>query len=310
VAQSLQQQVKNPSELASRAVTKLLFGANNRVSLPDPGTLQTLANITLDDVKKYYRDYYSPQKASLVVVGDMSAQEVEQAFAFLTDWQGKTYSIPDYAEFPDLDQPKIYLVDKPGAKQAVVRIIKPALPYDATGEQFRSKLMNFALGGMFNSRINLNLREDKGYTYGASSNFVGGKTLGWFQAEADLKVANTADGIKEIMTEIDDYGQNGMDQQELLLMRNAYTQGDALAYETPSSKAEFLLHLLTYGLDKRYSKAQNKIINNITAEELNELATKLLNPEQMQIVVVGDADVIRQQLKTLGREIADLSVVY
>ncbi|MFT6899670.1 MAG: zinc protease, partial [Paraglaciecola sp.] len=150
VAQSLQQQVKNPSELASRAVSKLLFGAKNRVSLPDSGTLQTLANITLEDVKEYYRKYYSPRQANLVVVGDISAQEVEQEFAFLTDWQGEGYSIPNYAEFPDFDQPDLYLVDKPGAKQAVVRIIKPALPYDATGEQFRSKLMNFALGGMFN----------------------------------------------------------------------------------------------------------------------------------------------------------------
>lgn len=310
VAQSLQQQVKNPSELASRAVSKLLFGVNNRVSLPDSGTLQTLANITLDDVKEYYRSYYSPQQANLVVVGDISAQAVEQAFAFLTDWQGKGYSIPNYAEFPKFDQANVYLVDKPGAKQAVVRIIKPALPYDAIGEQFRSKLMNFALGGMFNSRINLNLREDKGYTYGASSGFVGGKTLGWFQAEADLKVDHTADGIKEIIKEIENYRQNGMTQQELLLMRSAYTQGDALAYETPSSKAEFLRHLLTFDLDKSYSEEQNKIISSITTEELNALAAKLLRLEQMQIVVVGDAQIIRQQLKSLGREVVDLQVVY
>jgi zinc protease len=310
VAQSTQQQVKNPSELASRAVSKLLFGANNRVSLPDSGTLQTLANITLDDVKAYYRNYYSPQRANLVVVGDISAQEVEQEFAFLTDWQGKAYSIPNYAEFPSFDQPNLYLVDKPGAKQAVVRIIKPALPYDATGEQFRSKLMNFALGGMFNSRINLNLREEKGYTYGASSGFAGGKTLGWFQAEADLKLDNTADGIKEIIKEIEDYRQNGMTQQELLLMRNAFTQGDALAYETPSSKAEFLRHLLTYDLDESYRDEQNNIISTITTEELNALAAKLLRQEHMKIVVVGDADVIRQQLKTLDRKIVDLQVAY
>ena len=310
ISQSLQQQVKDPSELASRAVSKLLFGPNNRVSLPDSGTLQTLTNITLEDVKEYYRNYYSPQQANLVVVGDISTQEVEQAFAFLTDWQGKAYSIPNYAEFPNFDQPNLYLVDKPGAKQAVVRIIKPALPYDATGEQFRSKLMNFALGGMFNSRINLNLREDKGYTYGASSGFAGGKTLGWFHAGADLKVENTADGIKEILKEIQDYRQNGMTQQELLLMRNAFTQGDALAYETPSSKAEFLRHLLTYDLDKSYRKDQNNIISTITTEELNALAAKLLRLEQMQIVVVGDAQVIREQLKTLGREIIDLQVSY
>jgi zinc protease len=308
--QSLQQQVKNPSVLASRAVSELLFGKDNSVSLPDSGTLSTIQNISLEDVKAYYQQYYSPSKANVVVVGDINTEFLQTSLAFLTNWPAKPYEIKDYAEFPEMGKPVIYLVDKPGAKQSVVSIFKPYLPYDATGEQFRSKLMNFALGGVFSSRINLNLREDKGYTYGASTNFIGGKTLGWFNASADLKQDNTADGIREMLNEISEYYEKGMTQTELELMRNAFTQGDALEYETPSSKAGFLRHLLTYGLDKSYRGTQNEIIHNIGKDELNALAAKVLDPNSMQVVVVGDANVIRAQLATLGREVVDLTVEY
>jgi zinc protease len=310
LAQSLQQQVKDPSVLASRGVSRLLFGENNRVSLPDAGTLESMQNITLDDVKDFYQRYYSPSKANLVVVGNVDKKTVEQKLKFLTQWQGPDYQIPSYSDFPETQNKVIYLIDQPGAAQSVVRIIKPGLPYDATGKQFKSKLMNFALGGTFNSRINLNLREDKGYTYGASSRFNGGKTLGWFEASADLKQANTADGLREFFKEIETYQQQGMTQEELVSMRSAYTQGDALEYETPGSKARFLLHLLTYDLDKNYRKTQNTIINNISREELNKLAAEEFDLDTMQVIVVGDASLIGEQLKELGREVIALQVPY
>ena len=310
LAQSLQQQVKNPSVLASRGVSKLLFGEHNRVSLPDAGTLQSMQNITLDDVKEYYQHYYSPKKANMVVVGNVDKKTVQQKLQFLTHWQGPDYQLPSYGDFPETQTKGIYLIDHPGAAQSVVRIIKHGRPYDATGKQFKSKLMNFALGGMFNSRINLNLREDKGYTYGASSRFIGGKTLGWFEASADLKQANTADGLQEFFKEINAYQQQGMTQDELVSMRHAYTQGDALEYETPGSKASFLRHLLTYELDKNYRKTQNRIIHNISREELNKLAAEEFDLDTMQVIVVGDAKLISEQLKGLGREIIPLHVPY
>jgi zinc protease len=310
LGQSLQQEVKNPSVLASRGVSKLLFGEHNRVSLPDEGTLQSMQNITLNDVKGFYQRYYSPSKGNLVVVGNVDKKIVEKKLEFLSQWQGPDYQIPPYGDFPEAQKRAIYLIDQPGAAQSVVRIIKPGLPYDATGKQFKSKLMNFALGGMFNSRINLNLREDKGYTYGASSRFIGGKTLGWFEASADLKQVNTADGLREFFKEIEVYQQQGMTQEELKLMRNAYTQSDALDYETPNSKARFLRHLLTYNLDKNYREEQNTIINNIGRDELNKLAAEALDLTTMQVVVVGDAKLISEQLKGLGWDIIPLQVPY
>ena len=308
LTQSMQQGLKNPSVLASMAVSKILYGQNNRVGLPDSGTQETLQNISLADVKGFYQQYYSPVLANLVVVGDIDPLEAKSSLAFLRNWQGKAYEIPTYEAFPSLDSSKLYLVDKPGAAQSVVRLVRRDLAYDALGQQFRSKLMNFPLGGNFNSRINLNLREDKGYTYGARSSFVGGKTLGRFQVGADVKQENTLDSINEMLFELNRYRKEGMTQSELEMLRNAYTQSDALEYETPGSKAGFLRHLLSYDLDSDYRDKQNQVISSISAQELNKLASLLLNNDDLVTIVVGDKTQLEKQLAPLGKEIVAFSV--
>ena len=198
VLQGLQQQAKTPSSLARRARDLVLDGADNRVSLPDEGTIETVQSITLDDVKQFYNQYYSPSKASVVVVGNMSSDAVVDALDFVAQWEGEAYTFEDYDAFPTYDKNQVFLVDSPSAVQSVVYIVKRSLPFDATGDYFKSRLVNFPLGGGFNSRINLNLREDKGITYGANSAFMGGKTLGWFEVGTDLTAANTAEGITAV----------------------------------------------------------------------------------------------------------------
>ncbi|WP_438862624.1 M16 family metallopeptidase [Neptunicella sp.] len=306
--QSLQQALKNPSVLANRAVSEVLLGKKNRISLPDSGTMETVQALTLDDVKQFYQHYYSPAKGMLVAVGDIDQPTLLKKLAFIQQWQGDDYNIPDLGDFPVAETPSIYLVDKPDSAQAVVRIVKPDLTYDATGEYFRANLMNFALGGMFNSRINLNLREDKGYTYGAWSKFTGGKYLGRFQAGSNVKIDDTGNALKEFFQEINQYQANGMTEAELAMTKSAYTQSDALNYETPGQKAGFIYKLLTYGLDNSVVAEQQKIIDNITVEELNAVAAKHLKLNQMQVIVVGDKNKLMPQLKTLERPIVDLEV--
>lgn len=227
---------------------------------------------------------------------------------FIGKWQGEDYAIGDYHTFPSYNENTIYLVDSPEAVQSVVYIVDRSLPFDATGEHFKTRLMNFPLGGAFNSRINLNLREDKGYTYGANSGFVGGKTLGWFEASADLNMVNTAQGIQEIFGEIKRYRKEGVTQQEIDFMRNAFTLSDALEFETPTSKARFLRQLLSYDLTQGYRKAQLEIINNIDKATLDMLAKQYLNIDKMQIIVVGDKTKVLPQLNALSMPIVELSV--
>lgn len=300
--QSAQQQVKNPEVLSGRAISKILYGTNNRIGLPDSGTLETIANLTLEDVKQFYERYYTPALANLVVVGDIDQASILEKIEFVTGWKGLSYEIPDYESFPMLNEAKLYLVDKPDAAQSIVTFVKPYLPYDALGQQFKSKLMNFPLGGMFNSRINLNLREDKGYTYGARSGFAGGKTLGRFSAGGAMKKENTIDAINELIKEISQYQKEGMSEKEVVMMRNAYTQREALQFETPSSKAGFLRHLLTYDLDKGFAAEQNKIIKEIELQALNELASKQLDIDSMQLVLVADKETLLPEIEKLAQE--------
>jgi len=311
--QQIQQSSKNPSSMMTQASRQLLYGEQNRMGVSDGGTTKSVTEMTIDDVKAFYRQYYSPDKANVVIVGNLSKEAVLEKLAFLSDWQNKPYSIPPYQDFPQWNhEPVIYVVDKPDATQSIVRLIKPFLPYDALGEQFRTNLMNFPLGGAFNSRINLNLREDKGYTYGARSRFVGGKTLGRFQAGGSMKADKTGAAITELLAEIDGFQAQGMTAQEQAFMRAAYTLGDALNYETPGKKAGFLLQLQTYGLSKDYIEQQNAIINQISLQELNALANQHLNSRTMQLIVVGDSKMLMPQLQAVseqtGRKIVPLEV--
>ena len=308
VVQGLQQQAKTPSSLARRARDLILFGEDNRVSLPDEGTLETVQSITLDDVKTFYKNYYSPDKASIVAVGNLSKKNMVETLDFIGQWQGNAYEFADYSDFPQYNQNQIFLIDSPEAVQSVVYIVDRSLPFDATGDHFKSRLMNFPLGGAFNSRINLNLREDKGFTYGANSGFVGGKTLGWFEVSTDLTAANTGEGIKEILGEIERYRSEGVEKAEIDFMRNAFTLSDALEFETPTSKARFLRQLLSYGLEKGYREAQLDIINNIDKESIDALAKQYLNLDKMQIIVVGDKAKILPQLNALSMPIIELLV--
>src|SRR5690606_9015931 len=164
-----------PTAIANQVYNKLLYGEGHFNAIPGSGTTETVSGITLDDVKKFYENSFSPSQSHLVVVGDIEENEIKAKLGFLEKWPKKKIEIAEDVKAPSIDKTRIYFVDKPDAAQSEIRIGYPAMPYDALGEYYRTGLMNYTLGGAFNSRINLNLREDKGYTYGARSGFRGSK---------------------------------------------------------------------------------------------------------------------------------------
>jgi zinc protease len=303
--QALEQGSKDPSTLASRALKQVTYGANNRVGLPGSGTINTVSAIELSDIKNFYKQYFSPKHASLVIVGDVSKSEILPKLNYLKSWQGSDYTIPVYSQFPKEVANKIYFVDLPNASQSVIKLTRRAMTYDATGEFFKATLMNYPLGGAFNSRINLNLREEKGYSYGASSNFSAGKTLGRFSAGASVKKEHTYDAMVEIEKELAHYQKSGLTMDEVDFMRQAISQNEALNYETPAQKSGFLRQLLQYNLAENYGEKQSEIINSITIEQLNGIAAKELS-KSMQWIVVGDGQVIKAQLEKLDMELIEL----
>ena len=308
IIQNIQHSMKDAGYLASNTYSKLLYG-DNIAALPSSGTLNSIEAITLDDVETFYKANFKPQGAQVIIVSDLSEADVEpKVKSALANWQGKGQSFDvDFTE-PNVQTNVIYLVDKPGAPQSQIRIGKRDMVEDITGEFFKANLMNFALGGTFNSRINLNLREDKGYTYGARSRFWGDKTSGGFTASAAVRADSTAASITEFTNELNNYAQNGVTDEELMFMRKAINQKDALKYETPNAKLGFLAQILEFNLEPNFVKERNKIVSTISKEEINALAKKHLNAKDMIYLVVGDAKTLRPELEKLGMKVVDYSL--
>ncbi|MBV7316907.1 pitrilysin family protein [Shewanella sp. NIFS-20-20] len=306
ILQGLKQQESDPNTLAVNAFNQLMYGKDNPLGVNTSGTIASVSALTLDDVKAFYAQQYRAGNAAIVAVSNLTEKTLLAELSGLSKWKGDKVAVPALADLPALDAGTIYLVDKPGAAQSVIRMGKRALPYDATGEYFQSYLMNYPLGGAFNSRINLNLREDKGYTYGARSYFSGAEDTGVFIASAAVRADVTGAALTEFINEISAYQQSGITEDELAFMRNSIAQGEALDYETPYQKAGFVRQIQKYDLDHDYTSQQGQLINQITKAELDRLAKSELKLEDMVIVVVGDKASVTAQLQELGYPIKQL----
>jgi zinc protease len=163
--------------------------------------------------------------------------------------------------------------------------------------------MNFILGGTFNSRINLNLREDKGFTYGARSTFNGSKYKGPFTVSTGVKATATDSSVVEIMKEIKKYKKSGITDEELAYTKNSIGLSEALKYETNWQKAGFLKRIVEYNLEKDFLDKQKNILLSATKATINATANKYLQDDKMIIVIVGNKDVVLEPLKKLGYEI-------
>jgi zinc protease len=297
-----------PSTISRQVFAKLMYGKDHIYSVPTSGTIESIKSITLEDVKKYYKDYFSSANAEVVIVGNVDEKEFTGKLDFLKNWAPKPITIPVLPATPAAGKTRIYLVNKDNAPQTEIRTGYMALPYDATGEFYKSNLMNFALGGAFNSRINLNLREDKGWTYGARSNFSGNKYSVEYTFSSGIRANATDSALTEVLKEINNYAKEGITDEEVTFMKSALGQRDALLYETPGQKSGFVGRLLEYNLEGNYIDVQNKILANITKNEINALAKKWLQTDKMNILLVGDKVKILPGLKKFGYDIIELDV--
>ena len=298
---------KDAGYLASTAYRQLL-NADNIATMPSSGNEKSLTNISLDDVKAFYQQQVKPFGGQLIAVSDLGQAELTKSLSILEDWEGKAVDLNLSLPEGDGKMGVIYLVNKDDAAQSAIRIGKRSMTEDITGEYYKSSLMNFALGGAFNSRINLNLREDKGYTYGARSYFNGGKLSGYYTATAEVRADATDKSIAEFINEIKDYSERGITDDELMFMRNSINQKDALKYETPRAKLAFLAQILEHDLTPDFVRQRSEIVTNITKAEINALAKKHLSVDDMLMVVVGDAKTLRPQLKALGYKVLDYQI--
>jgi len=305
--EGFKQRKAQPAAIASYIIDKLNYGSNNILGMSDNGTEYTVKNLSLQDVQNYYNNYMTSQGAKVVVVGDISESEILPQLAFLNKLPNKKINLQKPAAAPAIAKTTMYLVDVPKAAQTEFRVgYVTGLKYDATGEYYKSGLMNFSFGAAFNSRINLNLREDKGWTYGARASFSGDEYTGDYQFSAGIRADATDSALVEVMKELKDYSATGITAEELAFTKSAIGQQDALRYETGNQKAAFIGRILTYNLPGNFVETQNKLLASITEKDIDALAKKWLTKDKMNILLVGDKAKILPGLQKLGYEIVEL----
>src|SRR5690606_21827672 len=167
---------------------------------------------------------------------------------------------------------------------SVIMMGYPSLKFDATGDYYKNRIANFVFGGAFNSRLNLNLREDKGYTYGIRSAFMGNKYNGTFFINASVKRSATALSLAEIIKEFNKYEKDGITDAELAYTKSSLLNEEALNYESPWQKASFLTTISRYNLDKDFTIKQNQLLKSMTKDEVNQQIKKYFNSNQLTTV--------------------------
>ncbi|MEO5960267.1 MAG: pitrilysin family protein, partial [Opitutaceae bacterium] len=298
-----------PATVATEVFARLNQGPHSILGLSQSGIEATVANITLQDIEAYHARTLGSRGAKLVVVGDIAQREFLGRLAFLAKLPDREIKLPAIPAAPAIDKTRIYLVDVPRAAQTEFRVgYVTNLKYDATGEYYRAGLMNYVLGGAFNSRVNINLREDKGWTYGARTAFTGSKYTGGFAFSSSIRADATDAALAEVIKDLKTYAQTGVTESELTFTKSALGQRDALRYETPIQKTGFIRQILDYDLSADFVDTQNKILASIGKPEVDRLAAKWIKTDAVNILLVGDKAKILPGLQKTGYEIIELDV--
>ena len=297
-----------PATVATSVFNKILYGVSNVRNIGLTGTDKTVPNITLADVQGYYDNYFAPGLTSVTVTGDVSQANIRKGLSFLDTWPKKDITVPDADVSATVLQPNtLYIVDVPKAAQSELRVgYVTKLNYDATGTYFRLLLTNIPLGGGFEGRLNLDLREEKGWTYGASSQFSSDQYGGIFNFATGVRASSTDSALAETMKILADYSANGVKPSELAFIKSSYGQSEALRYETDVQKALFLERIQTYKLSPGFVDEQHRILAGLTAAQVDDLAKTWLDPSRMAVLVVGDKEKILPGLSRPGITVVEL----
>jgi zinc protease len=298
IVNNLKRNAASPDYLASRTLSKLMYG-DNILAIESSGTEGSVASITLDDLKEYYNTYLSPSIASFLIAGDIDKAKTEKALAGLSQkWAAKDVTIPAIKVPGPPATSQIYFVDVPGAKQSVISIGAPSIPRTDPG-YYSATVANYKLGGSFNGVFNLILREEKGFTYGARSNFSGARNYGSFIASSRVRTNSTLESVTIFKTEMEKY-REGVPQEYVDFTKSSLLKGNALRFETLGGLLGMLNTMAAYDLPADYIKQEEAVVKGLTADKLTGLAKKYIDPSKMYYVVVGDAKTQLDELEKVG----------
>jgi zinc protease len=290
----------DPPTIASAAFSRVLYGKGHRYGTPQLGTAETIKTLTTDDLRTFYAAMFRPDNATLLAIGDISAGKVvpllEKSFG---SW--KPAGAPVAEKLPPVEPPgsrQVILIDKPGAAQSQIRIGSIGVPR-STPDYFPLTVMNTILGGSFTSRLNNNLREVHGYTYGASSSFDMRLGAGPFFAAAGVQTDKTADALKEFFNELNAILKPAP-AQELSRAKNYVSLRYPSAFETTGDMARRLEDALVYHLPDDYFAKYVQNIQAVTSSDVQRVAQKYVQPDKVIVVIVGDLKSIEPGVRALN----------
>ncbi len=288
--------------IASRAFAQAVFGAGHPYARPADGTEASTRALTRDDVQRFYAGAWRPDNATLVVVGDVTPDDVarraERAFGAWRAPAGVALAAPVVPAAPSAGVARVVLVDKPGAPQSSVRIGMPAAAR-ATPDYFPLVVLNTVLGGSFASRLNQNLRETHGYTYGAESAFDLRRAAGPFVSGAEVTATKTDSALVEFMKELRAVGDT-VPAAELDKAKRYLVLQMPGEFETTGGIAGGLIPVVTYGLPLDYYNGYAARVQAVTQADVQRVARRYVDPAHLTIVVVGDRASVEPRLRALN----------
>jgi predicted Zn-dependent peptidase len=298
---SLIQARDDPATVASVAFSRVLYGPTHRFGTSTMGTESTIKAFTVDDLRAFYTSAFRPDNATLLVVGDVKIESLvpllESSFGA---WKtgGTAVTRPRSPQTAGRSRREIYLIDKPGAPQSQIRIGMIGVPR-STPDYFPIYVMNTILGGSFSSRLNMNLREKHGYTYGASSVFDMRVEAGPFFAAAGVQTDKTAEALKEFFNELGGI-HSLVPADELARAKNYVALRFPSQFETTGDISRRLEDLLIYRLPDDYFLRYVQNIEAVTAADVQRVARSYVQPDRVVIVVVGDRKAIEPGVRAAG----------
>lgn len=285
-----------PEYIANTAFEFLLFGKDDPYASPIPGFDSTVNSVSNNDLKKYYSGYFGAENAAIVVVGSINENELRSSLNNLSDEWDNNVKQKDIQSKLNLSDKKLFIVDKKDSVQTEIRT--GHLTSKRNEEDYFNKLMfNLILGGQFTSRINLNLREKHGYTYGAFSRFNYYKDAGFFYVSTSVGIENTANALNEIFSELNEI-KNGVNEEELQFAKSSIIRKFPANFESYGQVASNFVGKIIYGLPDDYFETYIEKIKGVKLPEVNETANKSIFPGSLLTVLVGDYKKISEQLKT------------
>ena len=303
----LLQRKDNPNAIANLVYNKILYTDKHPygISLSEA----SVKAITRDDLVSHHDIYYRPNNATLIVVGDTDMNTLKSKLnKQFADWKPGKVTPTTLPTTKSIDKATIYLVDKPGAAQSIINIGQVGVARNSA-DYFPLQVMNQILGGQFSARVNMNLREDKGYTYGARTGFSFRRGAGPFIASAGVQTKSTKESVIEFLKELNGIrGAIPVTQAELDYNKQSLIRSFPRGFETVGQIGGQLDDLVIYDLPESYYNDYITKINAVTLQDVNRVANKYLTPDKMAVVIVGDKSAVEPKLKEI--EGLGQSIVY